>query len=232
MSVSRKRLFQVLAFHLRRSTKPPRLRAVGDFLALTQALGTNLVRRGGLEPLKVQTIDREAPQRWQETMSIGKVRFLGLMLLLAFVDVAEAQASDTQTMGSGSVQIFAVTNPLDTVECVNPPGPCGPLVSLPIDVKSNSLLSVTFSARGSVAPSTENTIVAVDCDVDGQQCQPYSGPVEFLYPQFCCDTRSFTWVTAAAKGPHTVHINWTTLNSGTGLIGSRTLQVQALPIVK
>jgi hypothetical protein len=39
MAVSRKRLFQVLAFQLRQSPKPPRLRAAQNSLALTQTLG-------------------------------------------------------------------------------------------------------------------------------------------------------------------------------------------------
>src|ERR671919_639343 len=47
------------------------------------------------------------------------------------------------------------------------------------------------------------------CDIDGTPCQPDGNPVEFLYPQFCCDTRSFHWVAQnVPAGSHTVEILW------------------------
>jgi hypothetical protein len=48
MAVSRKRLFQVLAFQLRQSPKPPRLRAAQNSLALTQTLGGVVNELGGV----------------------------------------------------------------------------------------------------------------------------------------------------------------------------------------
>jgi hypothetical protein len=72
-------------------------------------------------------------------------------------------------------------------------------------------LIVTFSARGTVQPSGSQVIpiVFIRCDIDGAPCQPNGNPVEFLYPQFCCDTRSFTWVAdTVPAGMHTVTILW------------------------
>ena len=69
----------------------------------------------------------------------------------------------------------------------------------------------------------------IDCDVDGTPCAPDGNGVQFLYPAFCCDTRSFTWVISAGMGAHTVNIKWTTLNNGSSLIQNRTLAVLAVP---
>jgi hypothetical protein len=161
-------------------------------------------------------------------MSIVRVLLLGLVFLPALVDAAAAQPGST-TSASGSVQIFALTTS-DGASCTNPPGPCGALVSLPIDVKANSLLTITFSARGLVSPSSTQTVeVAINCDVDGNPCEPDANGVEFLYPTFCCDARSFTWISPAGKGAHTVRISWTTQNSGTASIQNRTLHVEAVP---
>jgi len=111
----------------------------------------------------------------------------------------------------------------------NPSGSFQPLDSMTIDLKSDSLLVVTFSARGTVAPSAgPMPIVFVKCEIDGTPCQPNSNPVEFLYPPFCCDTRSFTWVVhAAGRGIHTVTILWGMGNPTSAVITNRTLVVEA-----
>jgi hypothetical protein len=101
-------------------------------------------------------------------------------------------------------------------------------MSLPIDLKSDSLLTITLSARGVVSqPTTAIVETTVTCTVDGTPCEPYGNGVQFLYPAFCCDTRSFTWAQRASKGAHTVTISWTTNNQGTSFVQNRTLVVQA-----
>jgi hypothetical protein len=158
------------------------------------------------------------------------VRSVGLgvlVLALAFGGVAFAQV--TTTTSAGSTRQTFVTTTSASATCVNPPGPCGALVSLPIDLRFTSLLTITFSARGVVSqPTTAVVETQLSCDIDGTPCQPDTNSVEFLYPNFCCDTRSFTWVVhSASTGPHTVTISWTTANTGTSLISNRSLVVQA-----
>jgi hypothetical protein len=166
-------------------------------------------------------------------MSIIRGLLLGLVFLPVMVDTAAAQQVPVTTSGSGSVQIFAVTASA-VAQCTSPPAVCGALVSLPIDLKSDSVLTIRFSARGMVSmASTQIVEVSISCDVDGTRCNPGAGPqgsdIQFLYPQFCCDARSFTWVTPAVKGTHIVHINWTTSNSGTAFLTDRTLHLEAVP---
>ncbi len=148
-------------------------------------------------------------------------------LLLVLGTVAVAQITTTTSAGA-TERTFATTTSAGA-SCVNPPGPCGALVSLPIDLKRSSLLTITFGARGTVSqPTTAIVETALNCDLDGTPCQPDSNSVEFLYPNFCCDARSFTWVVhSASAGPHTVTISWTTLNTGTSLVQNRSLVVQA-----
>jgi hypothetical protein len=116
------------------------------------------------------------------------------------------------------------------VSCVNPPGPCGALITLRVDLKQQSLLTITFSARGTVNQPT-SAIVGTEfaCTIDGIPCEPDGGTgIDVLYPKFCCDARSFTWaVQTATAGTHTVRIAWTTQNQGTSFIQNRTLVVQA-----
>ncbi len=139
-----------------------------------------------------------------------------------------AVAPQTGTPPPQTVQTFTFTTS-DGASCINPPGPCGTLVALPIVLGANSSLIITFSARGVVAmPSTQTVETLINCDVDGNPCAPDANGVEFVYPRGCCDTRSFTWVSSVGMGPHTVHINWTTLNTGTSLIQNRTLAILAV----
>ncbi len=106
-----------------------------------------------------------------------------------------------------------------------------PQTSLRFDLKQKSLLIVTFSARGVSAQSPGQTtipIVFVRCEIDGVACQPDSNPVEFLYPLFCCDTRSFTWVVHnASTGLHRVSIRWGMGNPGSAVVSNRSLVVLA-----
>ena len=88
-----------------------------------------------------------------------------------------------------------------------------PATALTVNFGFDSTLIITFSARGAVAaptpPATQTPIVFIKCQIDGNACQPDVNPVEFLYPQFCCDTRSFTWVVQnVSAGQHTVAILW------------------------
>jgi hypothetical protein len=93
------------------------------------------------------------------------------------------------------------------------------------------MLFVTFSARGTVAGPTSGStvpIVFINCEIDGVKCQPNSNPVEFLYPQGCCDSRSFTWIVhSAAAGAHTVRILWGMGNPTSAYLSNRTLAIQA-----
>jgi hypothetical protein len=70
--------------------------------------------------------------------------------------------------------------------------------------------------------------VFIKCEIDGNPCEPDSGSVEFLYPQFCCDTRSFTWIVDRARsGKHTINILWGMGNPTSAVITNRTLLVEA-----
>jgi hypothetical protein len=146
------------------------------------------------------------------------VILLGLVFFLSAVG----------TVWGATIDVFALATS-NGADCQNPPGPCGALMSLPIVLKADSMLIVTFSARGIVTPSSTQTVeVQINCEVDGVACEPDANGVQFLYPTFCCDTRSFTWtLPVVSKGAHTVRINWATLNSGTASIQNRTLYVQA-----
>jgi hypothetical protein len=97
-------------------------------------------------------------------------------------------------------------------------------------LKFKSALIVTFSARGVVAPPAGTTvpIVFVKCVIDGVPCEPNGNAVEFLYPTFCCDTRSFTWVVHnATSGPHNITIEWGMGNPTSAIITERSLVVEA-----
>jgi hypothetical protein len=150
---------------------------------------------------------------------------IALVAVLAFGGIALAQAFHDS---AGTTKQTFVSATSESASCVNPPGPCGPLISRSITLKQNSLLTITFSARGTVSQPTAATVqTEVRCEVDGTPCKPDINGVQFLYPPFCCDTRSFTWVKRASRGPHTVTITWTTLNQGASHVQNRTLVVQA-----
>ena len=146
-------------------------------------------------------------------MLIRKVFAIGLVLFLSMVVGAGAQLT---FKASGPVQRFA-TAMSNGLMCINPPLPCGPLASLPIDLNADSYLTITFSASGEVVPSSAAfQEVTIKCDVDGKLCEP--GVAEFAFPTNCCDSRSFTWITFGSKGAHTVNITWTAPNKGTTTI--------------
>jgi hypothetical protein len=110
-----------------------------------------------------------------------------------------------------------------------------PGTSLTINLKNDSLMVVSFSARGSVQPSSGSQIpiVFIKCQVDGQPCEPNVNQVEFLYPQYCCDTRSFTWAAHKVnKGAHKVSILWGMGNPTSAIVTNRTLVVTAAKLPK
>lgn len=138
-----------------------------------------------------------------------------------------------QTTSAGAVhQAFAVT----TSAAATYATPSGAFQALPgsslnLRLRLPSMLIVTFSARGTVQPPTTGSmvpIVFVKCEIDNAPCQPDANPVEFLYPQFCCDARSFTWVVhSAAKGAHTIQILWGMGNATSAVVSNRTLAIEA-----
>jgi hypothetical protein len=154
---------------------------------------------------------------------------LGALLFFVVSSTGGVLAQTLQTTNAGPVgQVFASTTSTPATFS-NPSGAFQPLDSMTVNLRFNSLLVISFGARGSVAPSTTATpIVFVKCQIDGTPCQPNFNPVEFLYPQFCCDTRSFTWVVHAASiGTHTVTILWGMGNPTSAIISNRTLVVEA-----
>lgn len=133
---------------------------------------------------------------------------------------------------AGAVQqVFALTtSPGATYS--DPSGALKPMpsTSLTVKLKSKSLLVITFCARGSVQPSGSQMvpIVFIECKIDGTPCQPDASPVEFLYPQFSSDTRSFTWVVHNVQaGTHTITIHWGMGNPTSANVSNRTLIVEA-----
>jgi hypothetical protein len=153
---------------------------------------------------------------------------LGALLFFVVSSTGGVLAQTLQTTNAPVGQVFASTTSTPATFS-NPSGAFQPLDSMTVNLRFNSLLVISFGARGSVAPSTTATpIVFVKCQIDGTPCQPNFNPVEFLYPQFCCDTRSFTWVVHAASiGTHTVTILWGMGNPTSAIISNRTLVVEA-----
>lgn len=128
------------------------------------------------------------------------------------------------------VQIFSLTTSSEAAYS-NPSGALQPMpsTSLTIQTQSPRLFTISFSARGTVAPSGSQIIpiVFIECQIDGQACQPNTNPVEFLYPQFCCDTRSFHWaVENVPAGSHTVQILWGMGNPTSAFVSNRSLIVE------
>jgi hypothetical protein len=153
-----------------------------------------------------------------------------LFICFALVALANtALAQPLQTTSAGAIeQVFASTTSAGATYS-NPSGAMEPLQSMTVNLRVNSLLTITFSARGEVTPSTGTIpIVFVRCEIDGTPCQPNFNSIEFLYPQFCCDARSFTWVVhAAGKGRHAITILWGMGNPTSAGIQNRTLLVEA-----
>lgn len=135
------------------------------------------------------------------------------------------------TVNAGEiVQVFALTETAAATYS-NPSGVFEPMpaTSIKMKLKFPSLLVITFCARGAVMPSTGPVpFVFIKCDIDGSPCQPNTNSIEFLFPQFCCDSRSFTWIAPRLKpGAHTVTIMWGMGNPTMAILTNRSLIVQA-----
>ena len=89
---------------------------------------------------------------------------------------------------------------------------------LPFELREDSLLTITFSAEGSIQPK-ETTAplmppLLLQRRLDGRPCAPgdNESQIQFKFPplrlqMLCCDTRAFTWVVPrVSKGSHTVVI--------------------------
>lgn len=129
-------------------------------------------------------------------------------------------------------QVFTLTSS-DSETYANPSGALEPMPGTELDftLRVSSLLVITFCARGSVQPSGSQMIpmAFIQCHLDGSPCEPDgSGPLEFHFPQYCCDTRSFSWVAPkVSAGSHTVTMLWGLGNPTSFVIERRSLIVQA-----
>lgn len=150
-----------------------------------------------------------------------------------FVLPSTSTAQPPRTTAAGAVeQTFALTTSApaaySTASGATQPMPG---TALNFSLRNASMLIVTFSARGTVAPPTSGSmvpIVFIRCEIDAAPCQPNTNSVEFLYPQYCCDTRSFTWIVhSATPGPHTVRILWGMGNPTAAHLSNRTLAIEA-----
>jgi len=135
------------------------------------------------------------------------------------------------TNASEVVQVFGLTESAAATYS-NPSGVFEPMpaTALKMKLKFPSLLVITFCARGAVVPSGSSIVpfVFIKCEIDGSPCDPNANPIEFLYPQFCCDSRSFTWVVPKVKaGTHTVAVQWGMGNPTMAIVTQRTLIIQA-----
>ena len=104
-----------------------------------------------------------------------------------------------------------------------------PGTSLNLQLQGPGFVTISFSARGTVQPSGSQIIpiVFIACQIEGQACQPDTNTVEFLYPQFCCDTRSFRWVADnVSSGSHLVTILWGMGNPTSAVVSNRSLIVE------
>jgi hypothetical protein len=133
------------------------------------------------------------------------------------------------------VQVFVLTESAE-VTYSNPSGAFEPMpgTAIKIKLKFPSLLVITFCGRGTVTPSGGTIIpfVFIKCEIDGSPCQPNSNPIEFLYPQFCCDSRSFTWMVPEVKpGTHKIAGVWGMGNPTSAILTQRTLTVYAAKLL-
>lgn len=145
---------------------------------------------------------------------------------------ADPPQSAVQTQAGQVSQVFTLTTSSPATYS-NPSGALVPMetASLAFQAQTAGLVTISFSARGSVQPSGSQIIpiVFIECHIDGQACQPDTNTVEFLYPQFCCDTRSFHWVAQdVSAGSHTVEILWGMGNPTSAIVTNRTLIVEAV----
>ena len=159
------------------------------------------------------------------------IMIIQIILLTLFASGARViSAQVLQAPDAGAVRQVFVSTTSEVASYTAPSGAFEPIpsASLIADLEADSTLLITFSARGAVQPSGSQVVpfVFVKCEIDGAPCQPEMNQVEFLYPQFCCDTRSFTWVVgAASKGTHSITILWGMGNPTSAGMSSRTLVV-------
>jgi hypothetical protein len=147
------------------------------------------------------------------------------------VQPADPPQGTQQNQGAQLTQVFTLTTSSPATYST-PSGALEPMTStaLTFQTQASGLVTISFSARGSVQPSGGQIIpiVFIECQIDGQACQPDTNTVEFLYPQFCCDTRSFHWVAqGVSAGSHTVQILWGMGNPTSAIVTNRTLIVEA-----
>jgi hypothetical protein len=136
-----------------------------------------------------------------------------------------------QTQPEQQAQVFTLTTS-SAATYSSPSGALEPMpaTSLALETHAPGLLTISFSARGSVAPSGSQIIpiVFIECRIDSLACQPDTNTVEFLYPQFCCDTRSFNWVAQnVPAGSHTVEILWGMGNPTSAIVTNRSLIIES-----
>ena len=77
-------------------------------------------------------------------------------------------------------QTFALTTS-PSANFSNSPGPCGVVASLPIDLKADSYLTITFSTRGVITAASAHNVLNIGCDVDEKPAAD-PGDVQFEYP--------------------------------------------------
>lgn len=170
-------------------------------------------------------------------VTMMRTQFVGVVVLPALVlflssgcgNVAATSTSQGDPAGHAA-QVFA----LATSDPVTYSDPSGAMQSMPgtslnLQMQGSGFVTISLSARGTVQPSGSQIIpiMFIDCQIDGQACQPNSNPVEFLYPQFCCDTRSFHWVAEnVSPGSHMVTILWGMGNPTSAVVTNRSLIVE------
>jgi len=151
-----------------------------------------------------------------------------LALALAFSSGCGNVAANTQAGQLAHIFTLTTSSPA-TYSNSNGALELMPSASLTFQTQAPGFLTISFAARGSVAPSGSQIIpiVFIECHIDGQACQPDTNTVEFLYPQFCCDTRSFHWVAQnVSAGSHTVDILWGMGNPTSAIVTNRSLIVE------
>jgi hypothetical protein len=177
-------------------------------------------------------------------LNVRIISMLGPLMLVALASAACSPASGgavgvptlaKSPAGGGAVGVTALSTSTPA-QYLDPSGAfvAMPTTALTVDVGSTSTLITTFSARGTVQPptppATQIPIVFIRCQIDGSFCQTPDS-IEFLFPQFCCDTRSFTWVTQnIPAGSHKVTILWGMGNPTQAIVTNRTLVVETVAL--
>jgi hypothetical protein len=140
-------------------------------------------------------------------------------------------------------QVFALTNS-DSAEIVSP-GHKAPLPEtiLSIHLHAPSLLIISFDARvfglTSQTGKTNGPFLALNCSIDGHDCEPNTNSIEHSAPPGSGHGQSFTWIAhSVAAGSHTVEILATGINFGSLpnliekiVVTNRTLTVLAARLI-